>query len=42
MANLGYPGARILIDVPEANLIVIITGAENIILLRVKVKGHHT
>jgi hypothetical protein len=41
MANLGYPGARILIDVPKANLIVTITGTEKIILLRVEVKGHH-
>ena len=41
MANLGYPGARMLFDVPEANLIVIITRAEKIVLLRVKVKGHH-
>jgi hypothetical protein len=41
MANLGYPGARKLIDVPKANLIVTITGTEKIILLRVEVEGHH-
>jgi len=37
--DLKNTSTRILTNIPEANLIVIITGTEKVIFLRVEIKG---